>query len=206
MMHPRKTIAAGAAGAALLVVAATATLGAQASLPLKHAPQPTTAAITPSDLMTRLYIFADDSMMGREVGTPYNLKGTAYIEREVRRMGLQPGGDSGTFFQNLPIFNTAASPTGTLSVDGSTFTALKDFVPRDNSVFGKVRSIDGVQVVYGGVYGDTATMISPMQAAGKFIVMSVPNGPDGKPIWGNNRQQLTGYYLTSAGVAVASLD
>ncbi len=116
-----------------------------ATQPLKHAPQPTTAAITPADLMTRLYIFADDSMMGREVGTEYNLKGTAYIEREVRRMGLQPAGDSGTFFQNLPIVNTAASPMGTLSVDGATFTALKDFVPRDNSVFGKVRPLDGTQ-------------------------------------------------------------
>ena len=177
-----------------------------ATQPLKHAPQPTTAAITPADLMTRLYIFADDSMMGREVGTEYNLKGTAYIEREVRRMGLQPAGDSGTFFQNLPIVNTAASPMGTLSVDGATFTALKDFVPRDNSVFGKVRPLDGTQVIYGGIYGDTATMVNPVQAAGKFVVMSVPNGPDGKPVWGNNRQQLTGYYLMSAGVGVASLD
>ena len=31
-------------------------------LPLKHDPQPTTPEITPADLMTRLYIFADDSM------------------------------------------------------------------------------------------------------------------------------------------------
>jgi hypothetical protein len=36
--------------------------------------------------------------------------------------------------------------------------------------------------------------------------MSVPNGPDGKPVWGGNRQQLTGYYLGAAGVAVVSLD
>src|SRR4051812_25781739 len=40
-----------------------------AELPLKHAATPTTAAITPADLMTRLYIYADDSLMGREVGT-----------------------------------------------------------------------------------------------------------------------------------------
>ncbi|HEY4306848.1 MAG TPA: M28 family peptidase [Gemmatimonadaceae bacterium] len=205
MTNHRRTIAKTAA---LCVFTAGGVAGAQAqpSLPLKHAPQPTTAAITSADLMTRLYIFADDSMMGREVGTEYNLKGTAYIEREVRRMGLQPAGDNGTFFQNLPIFNTAASPSGMLSVDGTTFTALKDFVPRDNSVFGKVRPIDGTQVIYGGVYGDTATMANPVQAAGKFVVMSVPNGPDGKPVWGNNRQQLTGFYLRSAGVAVVSLD
>ncbi len=29
-------------------------------LPLKHTPAPTTPAITAADLMTRLYIFADD--------------------------------------------------------------------------------------------------------------------------------------------------
>jgi hypothetical protein len=196
-----------ATAAWLFTALANGSAQAQASaLPLKHAPQPTTAAITPADLMTRLYIFADDSMMGREVGTEYNLKGTAYIEREVRRMGLQPAGDNGTFFQNLPIFNTTASPSGTLSVDGTTFTALKDFVPRDNGVFGKVRSFDGAEVIYGGVYGDVATMVNPAQVAGKFVVMSVPNGPDGKPVWGNNRQQLTGAYLAAAGVGVASLD
>jgi hypothetical protein len=91
------------ASVALLAVPAAGISGQ--ALPLKHAPQPTTPAISAADLMTRLYIFADDSMMGREVGTPYNLEGTAYIEGEVRRMGLVPAGDSGTFFQNLPIFS-----------------------------------------------------------------------------------------------------
>jgi hypothetical protein len=199
-----------ALAATFTAAAATATfttsLAAQNALPLKHAPQPTTAAINRADLMTRLYIFADDSMMGREVGTEYNLKGTAYIEREVRRMGLVPAGDSGTYFQNLPVYNSKISPSGTISVDGATFSGPADFVPRDNSVFGTVRPIDGVSVIYGGVYGDTATMVHPFDAVGKFVVMSMPNGPDGKPIWGGNRQQLTGYYLASAGVAVATLD
>ncbi|HZF68187.1 MAG TPA: hypothetical protein VEZ47_09125, partial [Gemmatirosa sp.] len=55
-----------------------------AALPLKHAPRPTTAGITEADLMTRLYIFADDSMLGREAGTEGNLKGAAYIARELQ--------------------------------------------------------------------------------------------------------------------------
>ena len=50
-------------------------------LPLKYTGKPTTPAITPADLMTRLYIYADDSLMGRQVGTVYNLRATAYIER-----------------------------------------------------------------------------------------------------------------------------
>jgi hypothetical protein len=201
-MAIRRTAAALAAA----TLAFSAGLAGAQSLPLKHAPRPTTPAISVADLMTRLYIFADDSMMGREVGTEYNLKGTAYIEREVRRLGLQPGGDNGTFFQNLPIFNAVVSTAPAITVDGRSFAGVKDFIPRDNSVFGQVRSFDGVPVIYGGVYGDTATMVSPTEAAGKFVVISVPNGPDGKPVWGNNRQQLTGYYLQSAGVAVASLD
>ena len=49
-------------------------------------------AITPLDLMTRLYKFADDSMMGRLAGTPWNDKGTDYIAAEVKRLGLTPAG------------------------------------------------------------------------------------------------------------------
>jgi hypothetical protein len=196
----------------ILVASLPAVVAAQQPaqpLPLKHAPQPTAAAITPADLITRLYIFADDSMMGREVGTVYNLRGTAYIEREVRRIGLQPAGDSGTFFQNLPIFNRMLAPGGSLTVDDKKFAGGTDYIPRDNSVFGKVRSLDGVSAVYGGTFspqGDTSKMVTQAAAAGKLVVIGVPNGPDGKPLWGGNRQVLSGYYISAAGVAVVSLD
>src|SRR5215510_13489783 len=104
--------------AALSAVACwPAMLAAQAApLPLKLAPKPTTPAITAADLMTRVYIFADDSLMGREVGTEYHLKATAYIEREVRRLGLQPGGDNGTFFQNIPVFTHPLAQEDSITV------------------------------------------------------------------------------------------
>src|SRR5690348_11853863 len=82
------------AGAAL--AAAPSIVGAQnpettpPTLPLKHTPEPTSAAISAQDLMTRLYIFADDSMMGRETGTRGHLMSTAYIANELKRMGLRP--------------------------------------------------------------------------------------------------------------------
>jgi hypothetical protein len=194
--------------AALLIAPAVAVAQPKAPLPLKLAPKPTTAAITPSDLMTRLYIFADDSMMGREAGTEYNLKGTAYIEREVKRLGLVPAGDNGTYFQNLPIFNRPLAPGNAISVSGKKFVAGTDYMPRDNTQFGgAVRPINGTQVVYGGTFGrDSSKMISPNDAAGKFIVMSLPVGPDGKAIWSGNRQPLTLYYQNAAGVAVVGLD
>src|SRR5437868_14062604 len=61
----------------------------------------TVPAITASDLRTRLYIYADDSMMGRRVGTKGDLMATRYIESEVRRMGLEPAGDGGAFCQDV---------------------------------------------------------------------------------------------------------
>src|SRR5256885_4488568 len=88
----------------LMLVIAPRLAGAQRELPLKHAPQPTSPAITPADLMTRLYIFSDDSMQGRRVGTEGHRRGTSYIEREVRNLGLIPAGDSGGYFQDLPVF------------------------------------------------------------------------------------------------------
>jgi hypothetical protein len=74
---------------------------------------PTEPAITAGDLKTRLYIFADDSMRGRGAGTPDNLRGTAYIEREVRRLGLEPAGENGTFFQNVPLAKRESIANGT---------------------------------------------------------------------------------------------
>src|SRR5512142_1928949 len=103
-------------GAAVLSVACGATnLSAQAApstvrlaaapavLPLKHAPRPTTKAITAEDLMTRLYVFADDSMLGRRGGTLGNVKGTNYIAQEAQRIGLKPAGENGTYFQTIPL-------------------------------------------------------------------------------------------------------
>ncbi len=75
----------------------------------------TVAAITPADLRTRLYIYADDSMMGREAGTVGDMKATAYIAAEAKRMGLEPAGDSGTYFQEIHATSTRFSggPPGT---------------------------------------------------------------------------------------------
>src|SRR5213595_3091001 len=82
-------------------------LAAHIALPLKHAPARTQTAITPADLMTRLYLYSDDSMMGRLAGSEYNLKATAYIAAQVKRFGLQPGRDVGG---GLEIVYAAGQP------------------------------------------------------------------------------------------------
>jgi hypothetical protein len=173
-------------------------------LPLKLAPRATTPAITPADLMTRLYIFADDSMQGRRVGTEGHRRSTAYIERELRRLALVPAGDSGGYFQNLPVVARAFAAGQTLSADASSFTPWTDYLPRDNGP--GARPSLSAPVVFGGIWGDTATMIDPAGATGKFVIIAIPNGPDGQPRWQANRPALSHYYANAAAIAIASLD
>lgn len=167
--------------AALAVVAPLASLsapvaGAQEALPMKHSGGPTQTAITAADAMTRLYIFADDSMMGRRVGTPGDFRGTSYIEREVRRLGLVPGGDNGTFFQAVPLYTRALDFQSPMSADGTPLVAGQDLLPIHPEA-GTARSFDGVQVVYVGNGADTSTLAPPAAGEGKAILFSGPTGP-----------------------------
>ena len=144
-------------------------------LPLKHRAQPTTSAIDAKDLMSRLYVFADDSMMGREAGTVGALKGTAYIAAEVKRLGLRPAGDSGSYFQNVPFIARTLDPQTAIAANDQPLTAFTDYValPFRGA---QPRALDGVQVVWGGVAGDTAHVLTAEQATGKLVVLSAREG------------------------------
>ena len=127
--------------------------------------------------MTRLYIFADDSMMGRQFGREGNLKGTAYIASELKRLGIEPGGDNGTYFQNLPVVVRQFTNKSTMSVNGKALRWNTDFVAVPSRA---PRLFQSGQVIFGGVAGDTVNVISREQAAGKIVVVA----PAPRPITG----------------------
>jgi len=185
--------------ATALAVAASTAFAQSKPLPLKHQAEPTTAAITATDLMTHLYIIADDSMMGRQAGTEYNTKATDYIASQLKKFGVKPAGENGTYFQNVGILNVTVSTTKPLTVDGKQFIATRDFIPRQPHPF------NGEQVIFGGTFGDSS-WITPEQAAGKIVVLATPPGRDGRPTWFNMRQPISFRYQGSAGIAVAGMD
>jgi hypothetical protein len=166
----RRSATLAAAVISSLAVVAQAQ-SAAAPLPRKYIGPPTVAEITAADLMTRLYKFADDSMMGRAVGTPYNDMGTAYIESEVRRLGLQPAGDNGTFFQKLPLHTRLLDSSSTVTVGDAPFRAGTDFTA---SAAGFV-PFSSAQVVFVGARLDTTTNIPLDSVRGKVLVF-VPGG------------------------------
>ena len=164
--------------AALVLAAACLPASAQAQRrpalneygnPARLAPAPTTSAITPRDLQIRLYQFADDSMQGRQVGRAGNAKGTAYIAAELKRLGLVPAGDNGSFFQVLPYHLRKFTDHSRLTVSGNPLQWEVDWVAVPGTR--APRPIAGVEVVFGGVAGDTTRQISAEQAAGKFVVV-----------------------------------
>jgi hypothetical protein len=135
------------------------------ALPRTHTPQPTTSAITAADLMTRLYIFADDSMRGRAVGSLGNAMGTTYLAAELKRMKLQPGGDSGTYFQNLPNFRPILAKDVSMRVGSGTLGLINDFLPIGTHSLNN----RALGVIYGGQI-DTPLTLTPAQVAGKLVV------------------------------------
>lgn len=169
-MKKKHSVLLGAALATTVAVRAGAQdRAAAAALPLKHVPQPTSAAISAADLMTRLYIFADDSMMGRETGTRGHLMATAYIASELRRLGLKPAGDNGTFFQSVPMIRRAFSERSTITVDGKTLRGGKDFIA--SAPTGVLPALATLEVVFGGRQGDSSAALSPDQVRGKLLLM-----------------------------------
>ena len=170
-----------------------------------HTPTPTTAAITPADLKTRLYIFADDSMQGRLLATPGNVKAVEYIADEVKRMGLVPMGDNGTYFQAVNVVDRKFDPASKLVVGTIEFAPWTDYVLRDQG--SAARSLNGVQAIFGGTWGDSASLIDPSASAGKLVVLrvsaaGVTQGSGG----GVNRSIVTRRFASAAGIAVTSLE
>ena len=184
--------------------ASPASLPAPGTLPLKHAPQPTRPAIDPNDLMTRMYVFTDDSMQGREFSTRGNVMGTDYIAAELKRMGLEPAGENGTYFQTLPVSRRRLDPSASLSVGGATLAPWTDFAPFDQGP--GARDVNGAAVIYGGVWGDSARLIRAADARGKVVVLTLSPGPGGVPAWTAQRQQLQARFPEAAGIALATLD
>jgi hypothetical protein len=179
--------------------------------PVTHAARPTAVAISPQDLRTHVYTLAADSMKGREAGSRGNVMGTDYIAEQARRIGLQPAGEGGTFFQTVPLVERGLTPGAALSVGGQALAEETDFIAVPNYggilLFGETFNAAGVPVVYGGRVGDASAMISPEQAAGKLVVFDAPLGPNGQPafaFWAGGRTYER--YADAAGLAFATLD
>jgi hypothetical protein len=130
------------------------------------------APMTPEALRTRLEAYAADSMRGRLTGTEDNVRATRWIADELRKAGLEPAGDDGTFLQRVPLsratLDTAASA---IVAAGATLQPYIDYLPRNQGPKG--RAFDGAPVVYAGVWGAPG-LLSGEAVRGKAVIVTTP--------------------------------
>jgi len=60
---------------------------------------------------SHLEFLADDALEGRAPGTRGGQLAAKYIAAQFRRLGLEPAGDSGTYFHRVPIISLTPNPT-----------------------------------------------------------------------------------------------
>ena len=85
-----------------------------AAAPAAHAFSPD---INAADFAEMVRTLASDEFEGRAPGAPGGEKTVEYIKAQYERLGLEPGGDDGTFFQTVPMTETTADPSTVLRLD-----------------------------------------------------------------------------------------
>ena len=81
-------------------------------LPAQQSPGARVAAALSADVLRgHLEFLADDALEGRAPGTRGGELAQKYIGSQFRRLGLEPAGDSGTYYQRVPIIALTPTPT-----------------------------------------------------------------------------------------------
>ncbi len=80
-------------------------------------------------LRAHLEFLADDALEGRRPGTRGGELAAKYIAAQFQRLGLEPAGDSGTYYQRVPIITLTPNPTVRIAAPTSgDLTYRKDYV------------------------------------------------------------------------------
>ena len=98
-------------------------------------PKPPAAisAIKESDIKRDLYTLAGDDMRGREAGTIDEMHASMWLAEEMRKIGLAPKGDMGSWFQWWNMRRTRVSTTSSsVSIGGRKWTLWSDITPASN--------------------------------------------------------------------------
>lgn len=152
------------------VVAALAAL--LLASPHLAAQQRLAAPMSEEALRTRLESYAADSMRGRLTGTADHRRATQYIADELRRFGLQPAGEQGSFLQRVPLVTVALDTAASaLTAVGARLVPYVDYLPRNQGT--RARAFAGTPTVYAGVWGD-ANLLRSADVRGKTVLVATP--------------------------------
>lgn len=138
--------------------------------------------ITPAEMYDRIAFLASDELAGRDTPSPGLEQAAEYLVRQFEALGLEPGGESGTFLQRyrFPIraLDTLSVHFAIVSEDGTELGALEHgveywarpaFEPED-------RDMRHGSLVYLG--SGRESLSSSASFAGRVVVVDLPGGLD----------------------------
>ena len=161
--------------------------------------------ISPESLHARLFDFAADSMLGRSYLNGGHERATRYLAGEAAKIGLQPAGDSGGWFQTFHMYSRRMSPASQIIAGDLTLMPVRDFKLLSFGL-GQPRSFEGARVVYGGIVGDTVTQISAAVADGRAVMLGVPADMTPERVYRDAIYGPASRFGRAAVVIIASLD
>src|SRR5687767_586707 len=73
------------------------------------------SAISADEMRRDLFVFAADSFLGRETGTPTSLKAAKFLADRLVALGVEPAGDS-MYYQRVPLVAQSFAPETRLTI------------------------------------------------------------------------------------------
>jgi len=91
-------------------------------------PGPAEQEIQPGPLEAHVQLLASDLMEGRAPSTRGGTLAAEYLATQLAVLGLEPGGDNGTYLQQVPIVESTVERSFALSVPGATYKYFADVI------------------------------------------------------------------------------
>ena len=135
--------------------------------------------INAASLTAHLQMLSSDLFEGRAPSTRGGKLAEEYLAAQMAALGLQPAGDNGTFFQQVPIVESTVERTFALSVPGNTYRYFQDVVAFSGLESARVQ-VQG-DVVFVG-YGVNAPELkwndyAGADVKGKWVMIMVNDPP-----------------------------
>lgn len=169
----------------LLLTAALTTLTACAAPAPPPAATPVATAapaeseITADRIAAHVRMLSHDHFEGRAPATRGGELATAYLATQLALLGLEPAGDNGTWFQDVPIVEATVDRTFSLSVPGRTLKYLDDIVAFSGVEDPKVAVKGEVVFVGHGIVAPELTWndYAGVDVRGKWVLIMVNDPP-----------------------------
>ena len=118
-----------------VLISCVVSLGAEAQAPGAVPTPSAMQTIREQDLRNDLFAMAGDATRGREAGTLDEMRASIWTAEQLRKTGLEPLGEDGTFFQWFNMRRTRVSTVGSsVRIGGRPFTMWTDITPASNTV------------------------------------------------------------------------